>query len=290
MPKPITIPDTLMAWCQLAPRGSFTRRRADGTEYTQLLDDTSIKRLIEVFNAAGRDVLLDYEHRSQTTDDSRAAGWIKQLRDKDGFLEALILFTAGGAEAVRSRDLRYLSPVWALDADGRPEALASAGLTNTPYFKELRPVLNKSGGEHNTTLNKGQADMLKELAILFGLAEDAPEADIIAAVKKFKEDSDAAAIAAEAGQVAAANSAKIADTAAFIKAYCANKDAALAVLAACKEPQKPAVINKADARTPSFKASAPVAMNREEFKKNLAGLPPAQRQAYYDANIGQVTD
>jgi phage I-like protein len=286
MTRPIDIPkDTLIAWCQIAPQGEFVRKREDGSEYTQLLDVEAFERLIRAFDAAGRDALLDFEHRSETADDSRAAGWIAKLRVKDGTLEALIRFTPEGAAAVRDRSLRYLSPAWDLGPDNRPVALGSAGLTNVPYFKQLRPVLNRDGGaDPKPQPTKGKA--VKELALLFGLAEDASEADILAAVKKYKEDQDGKAVAAEAEQAAAANSAKIADKAAFVKAYCLNKDVALATLGAVKAP----VCNKTEARPPSFRADAPKALNRADFNKALAALPPGKRQAYYDDNIANVAD
>ena len=286
MTKPISIPEgSLELWCQIAPQGEFTRKREDGSEYTQLLDAEAFKRLTAAFGAAGRDALLDFEHRSATTDDSRAAGWIKGLREKDGFLEARIRFTPEGAAAVRDRSLRFLSPAWDLGPDNRPTALGSAGLTNVPYFTQLRPVLNKGGGAEQQPKPKGKA--VKELALLFGLAEDASEADILAAAKKYKEEQDGKAVAAEAEQAAAANSAKIGDKAAFVKAYCLNKAAALATLAAVKAP---AAVNRADARTPSFMAEAPKALNRAEFKKALAAQPPGKRQAFYDDNIANVAD
>ena len=295
MTKPIAIPDgALELWCQLAPQGEFTRKREDGSAYTQLLDGEAFARLVGAFDKAGRDVLLDFEHRSATTDDSRAAGWILGLREKDGILEARIRFTPEGAAAVRDRALRYLSPAWDLGPDNRPTALGSAGLTNTPYFTQLRPVLNKgpstgpgqAGGAEPQTQTKGTA--VKELALLFGLAEDASEADILAAAKKYKEEQDGKAVAAEAEQVAAANSAKIGDKAAFVKAYCQNKEVALATLNAAKAPA--AVVNKSDAKAPSFKAEGPKALNRAEFKKALAAQPPGKRQAFYDENIGSVAD
>ncbi len=295
MTKPIDIPkDTLYAWCQIAPQGEFTRKREDGTEYIQLLDAAAFERITAAFNDADRDVLLDFEHRSETTDDSRAAGWIKQLRVQDGVLEALIRFTPEGSAAVRDRALRYLSPAWPLGPDNRPTALASVGLTNVPYFTQLRPVLNKAGGAEPQTQTKGLA--VKELALLYGLPETATEADILAAAKKDKEATQARiaelegkSIAAEAEQVAAANSAKIGDKAAFVKAYCANKEVAMAALNAAKAPAT--VVNRADAKTPSFKAGeGQKALNRAEFKKNLAALPLNKRQAYYDENIGNVVD
>jgi phage I-like protein len=241
-------------------------------------------------------VLLDFEHRSETTDDSRAAGWIKQLRVQDGVLEALIRFTPEGSAAVRDRALRYLSPAWRLGPDNRPTALASVGLTNVPYFTQLRPVLNKgqAGGAEPQTQTKGLA--VKELALLYGLPETATEADILAAAKKDKEATQARiaelegkSIAAEAEQVAAANSAKIGDKAAFVKAYCANKEVALATLNAAKAPAT--VVNRNDAKTPSFKVGeGPKTLNRAEFKKNLAALPLNKRQAYYDENAANVVD
>jgi phage I-like protein len=289
MTKPIPITDggPLELWCELAPQGAFTRKRPDGTEYTQLLDTQAFNSLVQAFNASGRDVLLDFDHRSELTDDTRAAGWIKQVCNKGDVLEALIAFTDSGAAAVRGRDLRYLSPGWTLGPDNRPIALGSVALTNKPYFKHLRPVLNKDGGAVNPQPTQGTA--VKELALLFGLAETASEADILAAVKKYKEDMDGKAVKAEGEQVAVANSAKIADRDAFVKAYCLNKDVALATLNAAKAPA--AVVNKADARPPSFTApGSGQALNRADFNKALAALPAGQRQAYFDNNIKNVAD
>lgn len=295
MTKPLTnpAPETLELWCDIAPQGTFRRTRDDGTPYTQLLDTQAFQTLIRAFDAANREILLDYEHRSQLTGDSRAAGWITALRTDPAdpaTLQARIRFTPGGARAVADRDLRYLSPVWDLDPQGRPLALESVALTNDPYFKQLRPCLNKAGARetHNKTQTQGHA-MLKELALLFGLPEDATEADILAAVKAYKEAQDAAALNAEAAKVADANSTKIANKADFIKAYCLNKQAALQTLGAVKAPGVP---DKAAAKAPSFTPStlAGKALNRADFNKALAGLPPSKRQAYYDENIGNVAD
>jgi hypothetical protein len=96
------------------------------------------------------------------------------------------------------------------------------------------------------------------------------------------------ASAAEIGREAH-NSAKIADVDAFVKAYCLNKDVALATLNAAKAPA--AVVNKADARPPSFTApGSGQALNRADFNKALAALPAGQRQAYFDNNIKNVAD
>lgn len=285
--------DALELWCQVAPQGEFKRVNKEGGEYTQLLDAEAFRRLIEDFEEAGRDVLVDFEHFSATTEDSRAAGWMKALRVNGGVLEARIRFTPEGAEEVRDYVRRYLSPVWALGADNRPLRLVSAGLTNVPYFNHLRPVLNKGGGadtqeqagglHHNLT--RGTA--VKELAILFGLSEDASEADILAAVKKYKEEQDGKAVTAEAEQAAVENCAKIGDKAAFIKAFCANKEVAMATLNAAKAP----VCNKASAKAPSFAAGGGVkALNRADFNAALGALPPGKRQAYYDENSGFVEE
>lgn len=285
-------------WVQLAPSGTFTRRRSDGTEYTQLLDAEAFDRLISAFNRDGRDILLDFEHLSATTDDSRAAGWIKGLRVKNSTLEARIRFTAEGAAEAHAYVRRFLSPVWALGPDNRPLRLESVGFTNVPYFDNLSPVLNKTDGGARPQPNPQGTTTMKELALLYGLAETATEADILAAATQAKADADALAArvkeledkstASEAETVAAANSARISDKAAFIKAYIANKTLALALLGALKAP---AAINKSDARPPSFALNGAAAgMTRAALNKAVADLPPGKRQAFYDEHAANLTD
>lgn len=274
MPNEIQLKDgELTVWCQLAPYGSFPGLR-DGKEVTQLCDRQAFGRVIAAFKP---EVLVDFEHRAENTDDTTAAGWVQQLRvnERTG-LEALIRFSDIGSEAVRGRRLRFLSPVWPLDADGRPALLKSVALTNTPNF-DLRPVLNKAqGGE----TKKGNP-MNKELAALLGLPETAADADILAAVKALQgkvSELEKNALTAEAGAVADKNPNKVCNKAAFVQLYVENKKMALALLETVREA-KP-VCNKADAKKPEDVFGAPVQNKLTEYEKMPDGK--AKRQFLRD--------
>jgi len=244
----------LTAWCHLAPFGEFPGMQGD-REVTQICDRAAFEQLLAAF---APEVLVDFEHRAENTGDTSAAAWVQQLEIRDDGLWGLLRFTDAGAEAVRGRRLRFLSPVWPLDADGRPAALKSVALTNTPNFT-LRPVLNKAapGGETQQT-PKGHN--MKELAALYGLPETATEAEILAAAKAAKEKADAletrlaelekAALETEAEKAAEENAAKIANKETFKELYVANKDFALRMLEAVKAPPAQPVLNKSDARKP----------------------------------------
>lgn len=286
------------SWCHLAPFGQYAyeKPQPDGSrvDCVQNLDSVSFTSIL---NSFGGEVLLDREHRSLTTDDSTAMGWITKLEVRgdgsattDG-LWALVRWTDVGLTNICNRRLRWLSPVWPeiTNKDNRPSMLESAALTNCARFKRnLTPVVNRSTPDQPQ--KKGTA--MQELATLFGLPEDASDEEIIAAVKQYVADNEAQAATAEAEVVAEANSEKIANKAAFVEAYIANKEVALATLNSVKGLKDVGVvINRAEARAPSFLSGAGTkVLNRAEFNANLSNLPPAKRQAYYDDNITNVVD
>ncbi|MFA7175388.1 MAG: phage protease [Kiritimatiellia bacterium] len=264
-------------WCHIAPFGEFEGRRG-GETVTQLCDKRAFNRLIEGFKP---EVLLDYEHRAENTDDTEAAGWIQDLALRDEGLFALIKFTDRGADAVRNRRLRFLSPVWPLDEAGRPVSLKSCALTNTPNFK-LRPVLNKAAPDgENQTQEKGEVNM-KELAALFGLPETATEAEILAAAQAAFEKTaeletklgelESTALNTEAEKVADENEDKIENKASFIECYVANKEFALKMLENIKAPAVPAAVaNKAAAKTPPAGWGKAVQNKLEQYRAMESG-------------------
>lgn len=276
-------------WCHLAPYGNFEGRLGDET-VTQVCDRPAFEQIINAFEP---EVLLDYEHRAENSDDTEAAGWIQQLTLRDEGLFALIKFTDRGADAVSNRRLRFLSPVWPLGDDGRPLRLKSCALTNTPNFK-LRPVLNKTapGGEPKPK-EQGEGTM-KELAALFGLPETATEAEILSAAQAAQAKTaeleaklgelEASAMTAEANQVADDNADKIDNKAQFIECYVANKEFALKLLATLKAPAASApVANKAAAKAPPAGWGKAVQNKLEQFK----AMPPGKEK---DAFLAQNKD
>lgn len=294
--KPIELKDgELTIWCQLSPYGEFPGKR-DGEDVVQICDRQAFEQVISRFKP---EVLVDFEHRAENSDDTTAAAWVQKLEirdsrtdgDPNAGLWGLLRFSDIGAEAVRGRRDRFLSVVWPLDADGRPALLKSVALTNTPNF-DLRPILNKApGGE----TKKGQNQM-KELAALYGLdPETATEADVLAAAKAAKEESDGLksrvaelekkSLTSEAEAVADKNPNKVCNKAEFVKLYVQNKDMALAFLATVKEAAP--VTNKANAKKPADVFGTPVQNKLTEYEKMSDGK--AKRQFLRD-NAEEIND
>ncbi len=274
-------------WAQLCPFGEFDATIA-GKPVKQICDEAAFNRVVGAFSG---EVLVDAEHHSlDATGDSSAYGWIQALKvdPAEGLLCKLRLTDLGEGDVVNRRR-RHLSPVWPLDADGRPVRLVSAALTNTPNIR-MRPVLNKAAPEPSPATAAGQTKPTteriqnmdtKEIALALGLAETATAEEIAAAAKAAAEKAatlearvaelEKAALAAEAETVVAANSAKLSNPEGFKKLYCANKQMALDLLATIATPVAPrTVVNKADARPPA--AATGVAANKlAEYEAMPAG-------------------
>ena len=280
------VADQPETWCHIAPYGRFEyivtkggqpQLDANGDNVTdvQLIDELAVKNLAAAFAPADPG-LVDREHWSIITGDSTAMGWLLQVEVRDDGLWGLIRWTDVGADMVKNRRLRWLSPVWDCDADKRPVAILSVALTNTARFrKNLTPVVNKEDGATQT--NKKEVPM-KELAIQLGLAEDATPEQIAAAVKElqqFKADAETAKVAGEAETAYAANKDKICNKADFVKMFTVNPDAGRAfvkVLGSAAPEKKDPVTNKTDARKPSFAGGGDPVLNKlEQFNKMPEG-------------------
>lgn len=306
--KPIDLPDNeLEIWAQLAPIGNWPGMQ-DGKPVTQVCDVQAFTRLIDVFKP---EVLIDFEHRSVNSDDTTAAGWIQALRHSgpEG-LEAMIRFTDVGADDIRKRRRRFLSPVWRLDKEGRPIKLLSAALTNDPNFT-LKPVLNKSSADMTqTTTGASKPDTpprkeekMKELAAIYGLPETATEADILvaakaakdelSAIKKRLDEMDAKALEDEAESIAVENKDRICNKDGFKKLFVQNKAAAIEFLACVAKPEvkQDAVCNKADAKTPSFVSKTKDAGACQNKFEQWHAMPAGRdKDQFLDANAEAIND
>lgn len=250
LPETVAAGDELEV--QLSPFGDFPGI-LEGKRVIQTCDRAAFGRLLANFSG---EVLVDFEHKAEQGGDTEAAAWVQALRvDPEQGLIATFRFTDIGAEAVANRRLRFLSPVWELDDDGRPERLVSVGLTNKPNLP-VRPILNRDGGAAQPVEDKDTTPMKEQLIAALGLAPEATDDDIVAAVAALKqrcEEQDAAALNAEAEQVVEENKDRIANKAAFKALYVKNREAAKAMLACLAPAAKPApaVCNRAEARIPN---------------------------------------
>lgn len=292
-------PGETLAGVQLCPFGEFPNGKT-----LQVCDETAFNKLVEAFNAAGaKEVLCDFEHKSEDpsmTSDTAAAAWISNLSvNKERGLVGDLKFTDLGAEAVTNRRLRFLSPVWTLDADGRPDRLRSVALTNKPNIP-VACVLNRElpapavGGGTQPAVKpveeeKGpEMDKLKEL---LELAPEATEEDILAAIVQLKEQVAAAnkeKEEAEAESFAEEHKA-VCNKDALKSAYLMNKDAAKALVAGLVKPEQKAdapkqvVLNKDTVATPALKLN--------KAQEGLAACKtPAERCNYIMAHAKELAE
>lgn len=245
------LPETVAAGdereVQLSPFGEFSGL-LDGRRVIQTCDQAAFERLVANFSG---EVLVDFEHKAELGGDTEAAAWVQGLRiDPAKGLMATFKFTDVGAEAVANRRLRFLSPVWSLDAEGRPERLVSVGLTNKPNLP-VRPLLNRAPGDSD--VEEKENEMKEQLIAALGLAPEATDEEVVSAVAALRQrcdEQEAAALNAEAEQVAEENKDRICNKEAFKALYVRNKEDAMAFLA-CTKPSAPrTVINRAEARPP----------------------------------------
>ena len=288
------LPDTVKAGdeieVQLAPHGRWPGRCGERT-VVQVCDSTAFNRLVE--NFAG-EVLVDFEHKAETGGDTDAAAWVQSLRaDPEKGLMAVFRLTDAGADALANRRLRFLSPVWTLDSDGRPERLVSVGLTNKPNLP-VDPLLNRADGEPLSVeepTKEGTHPMNEKLIELLGLGPEATEDDIFTAVSALKTkvaEAEEAALNDEAEAAADENEDKIQNRAAFVAAYKANPDMARAMVGAMK-PAAPAqrVCNRAAAKAP---ASVTAAADSDTLVFNRWNAMPrgAEKDAFLATNKAAI--
>ncbi len=252
MPRPPDLPEKLnpgdIIEAQICPFGSHPAT-VGSERIEQRCDQKAFEQLVAAFS---KEILVDFEHKAETGGDTDAAAWIQALRiDPEKGLMGTFKFTDIGAEVVTHRRLRFLSPVWPLGQDNRPQRLVSVGLTNKPNIPVL-PILNREPGQSHVEDKDRKMD---KIAQALGLPADATEADITAAIGALNQrltELENATLKSEAEQVANAHAGQIANREAFIAGYVKNKAATLELLAALKPAAAaPVVPNRAEAKTPA---------------------------------------
>lgn len=165
-------------WIQLLPIGPEVIGR-DGRAWR--LEDADA--LVAAFRAEGVDLPLDWEHATELKapkgELAPAAGFIKELdvvRDASAGrapgIWGRVDWNQGGASSVRSREYRYVSPVFAHTAEGAIKRLLSAGLTNRPNL-DLFALNHQQSAPTKTKENDVNEEQLKRLRARLGLAADA---------------------------------------------------------------------------------------------------------------------
>ena len=287
-----TLPDKVAAGDEtvvlLAPWGIYPN---EGTN--QRVDEASARILRENFRDQ---VLVDADHSSAEGGSTEALAWIVALEDSPDGIAARFKWTDRGAEAVSGRRYRFVSPEWTVDDAGRPDRLLSCALTNRPNIPS-KPILNRAPSGQTDSAAGGSGEPtrkpeMEELKKLLGLAPDADDAAVLAAVQAIQAElaaSKEAALNSEAEAFADENKDKVEDREALKNSYKANPELARAIVRNVKAPAKPAGPAKsaevATAAGRVFANRAPLGpgagMTRDEARAKLASLPHAEQQAFY---------
>lgn len=190
-------------WYQIVPLGTWpVLDTLGGTskEIQQVIDARSIKALAEGFSG---ELLIDYEHFAHNPDkETRAAGWITGVQERQDGLYAQIRWSTQGEADVKGGAYRFISPefdqvspmpgnpVGSLPLM-RPVRLSGAALTNKPNLTTLRPLSNRSadGSGQNTTTNTKTMDYKALILKVLGLPATATDQEIQAAADKLGDTS-----------------------------------------------------------------------------------------------------
>ncbi|HQU77994.1 MAG TPA: phage protease [Azonexus sp.] len=188
---------------QLLPAGVF--RAADGSGRPAdaphwKIDAAGAARLIARVAARANPLVIDYEHQTLYTEKNGqpapAAGWFagSALEWRDGAgLFASVDWTPVAAGRIADGEYRYISPVFEYDrATGEVVDLRMAALTNNPGLHGMAAValtaLNDFSHQEDSEVN----ETLKKLLAAIGLADNAAEADALAAVAALKAKAESA--------------------------------------------------------------------------------------------------
>ena len=230
----------------VSPLGTFPH--PDGE---QLCTREAFDALVEKWHADGEpEILVDFDHASETGGATEAAAWATALRSEDDGLHATFRMTDKGAEALSATRYRYLSPAWYVDEEGHPTELSTIALTNRPNLPVPRLLNAKTteaappeaeAGETITApqvadaestpeegINEKEKINMDKLREMLGLAAEATDEEVLAAVDALRAERDQLRSEKEAMEAAAKEAALDAEAEEFVeekKEFVADRDA-----------------------------------------------------------------
>lgn len=262
LPKTIKPGETIEV--QLAPYGEYPCRDGDPEHegFIQLVTPAAVARMVEAFSG---EILVDFDHSSELSPRTEAAGWVTGLRvDAEKGLMGWLKFTDIGAEAVTNRRYRFVSVVWDVDIEtkkvGEPQRLTSVALTNKPNLP-VAPMLNRRAATTNQTAatpKQPKDTPMEKIKELLGLEPDATQEAVeqaIAALQASLKEYAAQAAEAEADAFANENSTDDEEKKTLKNAFLANSDVAKQMATLIKKPKAgapaPPITNAAKAKPPA---------------------------------------
>lgn len=179
-------------WVEVFPPGPQLEAR-DGRSWT-LSDPEGVAT---ASMATGVDLAVDWEHaqarRASKGGEAPAAGWIREMRVRNGRLMARIDWTDRGRASVESREYRYVSADFLHDRSPAREILRveGIGLVNRPAFVQSALARTEGGSDMEQILAAA-------IAAALSLAEDATVDQAVDAIKALQAERDTARAAGPA--------------------------------------------------------------------------------------------
>ena len=288
---------------QLAPLGNYPAITTSGKRVDQLCDKQAYDQVAKVFNESAREIQVDFDHKSEVSDDSVAAGWIvKVWSDDTRGLLGDIKVSGKGAKALNELDYRFASAAFELADDGRPQKLLSLALTNRPNMEDIEKVYNskmEAGTETQVASlsTSEEQNMTLEIKQALGLPEDATDAVVLNGIQslngKLKEYMDK-----EKAAEAEAAVAELPETCRedFKKLYASDPESAKTVINSVLNVLKEKAIDK-EAK-PEVEQPETVCNSKEAEKPALDSkaawaaynsLPQAQKLAFAKEHKAELT-
>lgn len=227
---------------QLFPAGEFRANDGRPAECANwVLNESLARQVIEHLSSRQNKIVIDYEHQTLRTESNGqpapAAGWWKgsdTVWTDAGMFAQNVQWTEAARKMIAGDEYLYISPVFAYDKKtGAVLQLLHAALTNNPALDGMNEVALAAASRlivqastqpsPEKTMNE---ELLKLLRKLLGLADDATEADILAALQQAAGDMPKE----NEGDAAAASLSKLLEMFTALTASVKGKDDKIAAL------------------------------------------------------------
>jgi len=202
-------------WIQLLPAPGEKFRSVDGRGPWYY---DSAEELIAASTASGERIFIDVNHATTRSapkgGDAPAVGWIEELQGRPDGIWGRVTWNSKGAELMADRAYHGISPVMSFNkATGKVARIFHASLTNTPALGGAIASLSEETDDMN----------MAAIAKALGLAEDAGEDAILAAISKLKKGAEKPAeLSTLALALGAEEGASVAELTVLAKAAVAN--------------------------------------------------------------------
>ena len=184
-------------WVPLVPAGTDIKAH-DGRKFS----NSDPQGVVDRFLKDPRDLAIDYEHageiRAPEGKEAPAAGWVVAMEIRDGAIWGRVEWTPRGAESLRTREYRYISPAFRMaKKNHKVIELVSAGLTNRPALDmpSLAHDESISGAQHCDHPSMEEDSMDPRVLALLGLSAEATKEQVYSACKQSLVDLETARLA-----------------------------------------------------------------------------------------------